>query len=427
MKKEFKDVLAKDFEIFKTGVWNGETFTEQDLDNMVKSYSEDDAPHIILGHSSDYKGQTLIPSFGRVKGMLKRIGNKLYACGTEFNELMAQWINEGFITQRSIELTKDNKRVLAIGMLGAMPPAVKGMPLMQSVLKESSLQFSELADVKSFEFAESDAIELTSLDEAEKLAIKDTIDNVAECVATFLKNVEDELNGDGDTDKLFSFVWSMQDELLSDLRLHADFVKKVEQIEEAKEEYSEKPKGFKEFVEMIKQKFNKRKETEVDAVKEKEYQDKIASLEASNKEFADKEFARQEQERIATEEKNRLEAERKDNELKDSIKLFCEEAIKSNKMTPAMREKDEPIMFTLAKTSEDALKSFQEKYVAGAVPLREVLPNEQTDNDASPQVIKKAKQYVKNHPKEFSGLSADDATNRAMFLQVQGKIKFEEK
>ena len=41
-------------------------------------------------------------------------------------------------------------------------------------------------------------------------------------------------------------------------------------------------------------------------------------------------------------------------------------------MTPAMREVDEKIMLDLAKTTPEALKSFQQKYVAGIVPLGEM-------------------------------------------------------
>ena len=425
MKKEFKDVLAKEFVIFRAGTWNGETFTEADLDNMVKSYNQDEPPHVILGHSSDYKGKTLIPSYGRVLGGLKRVGKDLVAIGTEFHEKMAEWIKEGFLNQRSIELTKDNKRILAIGMLGAMPPAVKGMELMQEVLKESALQFSEFDETKAFEFAEAPAIELSTLDEAEKMAIKDTIENVTECVATFLKDIEELLNGEADRDKLFNTVWTLQNDLINDLQLHADFIKKVEQIEEGQENYNDK-NGFKEFVDKIKNLFNNRKEqNEMDAKKEKEYQDEIDTLKKQVKEFSEAEASRQESLRLETEAKAKAEADAKENALKDEVKNFCEKAIADNKMTPAMREKDEPIMFELAKTSPDALKSFQEKYSANIVPLGEVIENEKKDSDNSPQVIKLARKYVKDNPKEFAGMTKELAVSRAVFLHASNKIKFE--
>ena len=423
--KEFKDIIAKEFVIFKAGTWNGETFTTEDLDNMVKSYNSEDPIHIIAGHSSDYKGKTLIPSFGRVLGGLKRVGNELIAYGAEFSETMANWIKDGFYNQRSVEMTKDNKRILAIGMLGATPPAVKGMDLMQNALKETAMQFSEFGDTKAVEFAEDSTIEMTTLDEAEKLAIKDTVENVTQSVATFLKDIEQYLNDEADKDKLFSCVWNLQNDLIGELQLHADFITKVEQIEEGQENYSDK-NGFKEFVEKIKTLFNKGKEKdEMDAKEKKEYQDKIDALELKVKEFADKEFALAEEKRIADEEKAKADALAKDEQLKEEIKTFCDNAIKENKMTPAIREKDEPIMFNLGKTSPEALKSFQEKYVAGLVPLGEVLPNKNKANDQSHQVIKLARQYVKENPKEFSGMSKDEAVSRAMFLHATSKIKFE--
>ena len=163
----------------------------------------------------------------------------------------------------------------------------------------------------------------------------------------------------------------------------------------------------------------------MDAKEKKEYQDKIDALELKVKEFADKEFALAEEKRIADEEKAKADALAKDEQLKEEIKTFCDNAIKENKMTPAIREKDEPIMFNLGKTSPEALKSFQEKYVAGLVPLGEVLPNKNKANDQSHQVIKLARQYVKENPKEFSGMSKDEAVSRAMFLHATSKIKFE--
>jgi hypothetical protein len=434
MKKEMADVNANDFVIFKAGTWNGETFTEADLDNMVKSYNADEPPHIIAGHSSDYKGKTLIPSFGRVLGGLKRVGKELIAQGAVFNDKMAEWIKEGFYNQRSVELTKDNKKILAIGMLGATPPAVKGMSVMQEALKESALAFSEFTESKVIEFADASPI---NLDEVEILAVKDTLEDITEEVANFLKNLEYCLNDeDCEDEKLFKLVWDLQASLCSDLQLHSSFIKKIELIEESMEtteEMSDK-KGWKEFKEKIKQMFNNKKESEMDAKKEKEYQQKIADLEAKNKEFADKELALQLDADKKIADAKLAEQTAKDETIKTDIKTFCDTAIKEGRMTPAMRgtdEKpgDEEIMFTLAKTSPEALKSFQEKYSAKVIPLGEVALGNENENDKSPQVIQQAKEYAKAHAndKEFAGLTLADATNRALYLHSQAKIKFVDK
>jgi len=95
-------------------------------------------------------------------------------------------------------------------------------------------------------------------------------------------------------------------------------------------------------------------------------------------------------------------------------------------MTPAMREVDEKIMLDLAKTTPEALKSFQQKYVAGIVPLGEVKDiNTNQTIDQRPQVFVSAEKYVKDHPKEFADITdAKQKVNRAVYLQSMGLIKF---
>jgi len=426
--KNFADVIAKEFTIFRTGTWNGETFTEADLDRMVDNFNEDEPPHIILGHSSDYAGKTLIPSFGRVLGGLKRVGSDLVAMGTAFNDKMADWIKEGFFNQRSVEMSKDKSRILAIGMLGATPPAVKGMDLMQNVLKETALAYSETAESLTFEFAELDQITLDAVDKVSKAAVVDTFESITECVAEFLKNIESEFSSGKDQKVIqelaYQHFWKMQDEVMQEIGLHGKFMEKMHEIMET-EEYSTKS-GWNEFKESVKSLFTKRKESEVDKKKEQEYQETIQRLETELKEFKDKEFAKAEEERIASEAKVKADAEKADNDLKEEIKTFCETAVKENRMTPAMRETDEPIMFDLAKADTKALKSFQEKYKVGVVPVGIVTKiDEEGVADLRPEIQKQAEKYIKSNPKQFDGLNKTDAMNRAIFLQEKGEIKFE--
>ena len=416
--KIFGDVTAKEFVIFRAGTWNGETFTEADLDEMAKNFNEQEAPHIILGHSTDYKGKTLIPSFGRILGGLKRVGKDLVAVGTVFNENMAGWIRDGFFPQRSVEMTKDNKRILAVAMLGAMPPAVKGMDMMQYALKDSALAFSDVSDSRVIEFVEDGAVELTAIDEIEKKAQEDTLKSVSECCALFIKNVEALLADDKyDGDRLMAEVWELQGDLARELNLHGQFIQKIEQIEEAQEEYSHKD-YWKEFASKIKSLFNNRKEQdEMEKQKEEGYQKQIADLEAKVKEFADAEAKRAEDARVAAE----LAA---DETLKQSIKVFCDSKIAEHKMTPAMREKDEAVMFTLGKTSPDALKAFQEKYDHVVVPKGETDSGKSKGEQGGSPLIAKARAFVKDNPKMFAGLDADTAVSRAIYMEANNEITF---
>lgn len=420
---EFKDVKAKDFVIFKTGTWNGETFTESDLDIMASNFNAEEPPHLIVGHSSDYKGKTMIPSFGRILGGLKRVGSELLAVGAEFSEELAGWIKDGFLQNRSIELSKDNKKIYAVGMLGAMPPAVKGMPLMKLALNESN-SFSVNPEMKIIEFAE-----IKSVDEMEKLGTNDTIKSLSESCARFLKDIEEMLIKGEDGERMIQEVWELQSDLCGIMNLHNQFISKIEKIEESGEgEYSEFGKWVIKTIRNGAKLFNhKRKETNVDAQKEKELTDKIAELETKLKEFSDKESA----EKAKAEEAVRIAAETAkaaaDKATEDDIKQFCDTAIKENRMTPAMRETDEPIMVTLAKKDMEALKSFQQKFSAPIVPVGITPGFEGKAKDERPEIIRKAEDYAKAHKddKEFSGLSGSDAINRALYLHSQMKIKFQ--
>jgi hypothetical protein len=184
------------------------------------------------------------------------------------------------------------------------------------------------------------------------------------------------------------------------------------------------------LVELAQSFINKGKEQKVEAKKEQEYQEEIKTLKAQNIEFAEKERLANELEakkiadaKVAA---DLLAVEAK----KTEIKTFCDLKSKPDEkgivfMTPAMRATDEPIMFELSKTNVEALKSFQQKYNVPVVPLGETKIENQED-DKRPHIIQQADAYVKAHPKEFSGLSAETAISRALNLQGIGKIKFED-
>ena len=337
-KKEF--ATAKDFVIFRSGHWNGEDFTDQDLDNMAKSYNQEEPPHIIIGHSSDYKGKTLIPSWGKIKGTLKRVGHELVAVGTDFNDMMAGWIRDGFFTDRSIELTKDNKRVLAVGMLGAMPPAVKKMPLMREVLSDAALQFSEFSDSKSVEFADAEPIDL---EKVRGMGTVDTMKNVNESLAMCSKDVEMALQSDMDPEKcrdecMSAMAMCMQD-VSDDINEHVSFTEKLNGMKGEDEE--EDMEGMDKMMAKLREwlhikPITQRKESDMDAVKEKEYQDKILALETQAKEFAEKERLANEAKATAEAENAKAAEKAKVEALVSDVKTFCETAVKENRMSPAM-------------------------------------------------------------------------------------------
>lgn len=444
-------IRAKDFTIFKAGHWNGEDFTQQDLDNMVKSFDGSEPIPIIIGHSSDYRGHTRIPSFGRITGGLKRIGNDLVAVGVEFHEKLAEWIKNGFYNQRSIELTRDNKRVLALGMLGAVPPAVKGLPANDDALTEVAMQFSEENQPKVFQMAE-DEVEEMEMEEASEpeeeepsgivgKAVDDTFKTISQACGRFLEDVEEMLESEVEHERLVQEVWELQADIISALGIHEAFMRKIESIEE-EGEFADKRPGWKEFVAKVKGLFTKHKEAVVDKQKEQQYLTKIQELETKVKEYAEEaemldqmveeEKKKEEEEKVKVEEeKKKAEEEAKVVEAQqvEEVKQMCEKFIAENRMTPAMREKDEIVMLTLIKKDKDAFKSFCEKYSGTVVPLgiEPALIGKEKPNDNRPLVIRQADEYCKAHPKEFAGLTSDQAISRAMWLHSQAKIKFEDK
>lgn len=168
------------------------------------------------------------------------------------------------------------------------------------------------------------------------------------------------------------------------------------------------------------------KESEVEKQKEEQYQKEIADLTATVKEFTDKAEAEAGAKAKADQEAKDAAVLAADESLKTEVKVFCDEKVAANLMTPAMREKDEPLMYELGKASKDALKSFQEKYVTPIVPLTEIAKNDPVKPDESR--LGKAKAYVEKHKadKEFSGLTPEQAVSRAIYLEATsgGKIKF---
>jgi len=113
--------------IFKVGTWTDSagrtrTWTEEDLDRIVEQYdpAEHEAP-VVIGHPKHNA-----PAWGWVEA-LKREGGVLYAKLKDLVPEFVEMVRKGLFKKRSIALYPD-LRLRHIGFLGAMPPAVKGLP-----------------------------------------------------------------------------------------------------------------------------------------------------------------------------------------------------------------------------------------------------------------------------------------------------------
>jgi len=127
-------------EVFKTGTHisgNGvtKTYTEDDLDNIVKLYNEqtDHEAPLVLGHPT-----TDSPAYGWGK-KLKRVGAKMLAYVDQVADSIVEAVSKGEYKKVSIALYPDGL-LRHIGLLGAVPPAVKGLA---SVQFAEGLEFDE--------------------------------------------------------------------------------------------------------------------------------------------------------------------------------------------------------------------------------------------------------------------------------------------
>ena len=136
-KKDLKEI--KGVEVFSAGTWNGDTYTTEDLDKMVKAFndtSETVRPFLKLGHSD--KQNILeaegLPAAGWV-GKLYRVGEKLVADFVDIPKKIFELIENKSYRSVSSEIyfdvsIKDKKfdmLLSAIALLGAEMPAVMNL------------------------------------------------------------------------------------------------------------------------------------------------------------------------------------------------------------------------------------------------------------------------------------------------------------
>lgn len=154
-----------DFEIFSVGTWNGDKYSVDDLDEMVRNFdalTEQVKPPLKLGHDDagvNLKLKGGQPALGWVKA-LKRVGEKLVATVTGMPEIVAKAIEKGLYKRVSSEIywnlklgDKTYKRVLsAVALLGATIPAVTNLKDLEVFLSQSMLDAASFDGCKAYSF-----------------------------------------------------------------------------------------------------------------------------------------------------------------------------------------------------------------------------------------------------------------------------------
>lgn len=147
-------VTIRDVEIFRVGKWNGDTYSEKDLDDMIEAYTAVGyRPPVKKGHEAGGAE----PAFGWVEN-LRRQGDKLLADFANVPNELADAIKAKRFGSVSAEiffnLTRNGKRfrraLKAVAVLGADVPGVADLkPLYEATFGEIS--FNKLVNASEYE------------------------------------------------------------------------------------------------------------------------------------------------------------------------------------------------------------------------------------------------------------------------------------
>jgi hypothetical protein len=161
-KNDQLDLFAKthefDAEIFSVGSWNGDKYSESDLQDIADNFNalaDNVKPPVKLGHAWK-EGQ---PALGWVK-TLKRIGSKLVATLTDVPQIVYDAIQAGRYKRVSSEIYWNYKSkagktynyvLKAVALLGADIPAVSDLKDLAAYLTQISANDGSFERVASYE------------------------------------------------------------------------------------------------------------------------------------------------------------------------------------------------------------------------------------------------------------------------------------
>ncbi len=152
-----KTTTLKAEEVFSAGKYNGDEYSEADLDAMVSAYQELKGrldPPLKLGHNDkqvdakEFERDDGKPALGWVEN-LRRVGKKLVADFVQVPQQVADWVKEGRYKKKSAEIYwgfkdggKTYSRVLkAVALLGADTPANRDIASLQALYDEQGNEY----------------------------------------------------------------------------------------------------------------------------------------------------------------------------------------------------------------------------------------------------------------------------------------------
>lgn len=167
-KEEFQEQIVYDIpnvEIFKVGTWNGDKYTEKDLDDLVNSFKaigNKIKPYLKLGHDKEQKllQKDGYPAAGWITN-LKRVGGSLLSDWKSVPKKIKDLIDQKRYGRMSAEIYwnlreegKIYRKVLkAVALLGADTPAVTSLDDFINLYTENDYNFEMLKNYDKFEEA----------------------------------------------------------------------------------------------------------------------------------------------------------------------------------------------------------------------------------------------------------------------------------
>jgi len=281
-------------------------------------------PPVVIGHPKENG-----PAFGWVEG-LKKEGNTLLAKIKQVEPSFADMVKRGLFKKRSAAFYPDGS-LRHIGFLGAMPPAVKGLP---------DVAFAE-ADALTFEFSDYQTVWAW------------------ESIARLFGKVRDYLIEKEGMDKADQVISAYQIQEITDAaakekqEIQQDASDQTPQITNYNDKKEGKEMNFKEFVQKLKDLVaGVEPAAPVDPPAGKTFSE--ADIEAARKKAAE-DAAKAEREKVATE---FAESARQARHAarKQEISSWCESMVKAGKMTPAMVKFGVPEFMAAFAEQEDVLE-----------------------------------------------------------------------
>jgi hypothetical protein len=146
---EEDDMDVRNYPIFEVGTWNGKTFSEDDLADIVANYEtlkDVQRVPLKLGHNEEQPVTDGQPALGWLAN-LRKIGKQLVADFVDVPQIIKEAIAKRLYRAVSVELLlgvkhggKEYRHVLdAVALLGCDQPAVSTLPDLQAYLASRSV------------------------------------------------------------------------------------------------------------------------------------------------------------------------------------------------------------------------------------------------------------------------------------------------